>query len=338
MRVLDRAQGRIPKPWRTVVDWLVTIAVATAFVLTCEAQVAKPYRIPSPSMEPTLHCAKPTEFCQGQFSDRVIANRIAYRLGDPKRGQIVVFRTPEAAQRCGLSDGGSTFVKRIIGLPGELISERDGTIFVNGEPSRGAVHRSDAARSRNRPVAPSCAGPLLRTRRQPDPLLRLPHLGNGASWQLDRPCDAHVLAAQPRVAPLARRPRETGMEAAGIEPASAVAPNRASTSVVRASSHPTAGSRTTCRRASHPEVSRFGRLALPPRQARFLAPNSGSRAQPGSTSPDLASTRRRVRVRSCSHLLLCRLIYEANRRPRLATLPENRPRRNLIAPVCVLRV
>jgi len=42
------------------------------------------------------------------------------------------------------------------------------------------------------------------------------------------------------------------MEAAGIEPASAVAPNRASTSVVRASSHPTAGSRTTCRRASHP--------------------------------------------------------------------------------------
>ena len=128
------------------------------------------------------------------------------------------------------------------------------------------------------------------------------------------------------------------MEAAGIEPASAVAPNRASTSVVRASSHPTAGSRTTCRRASHPEVSRSGRLALPRRRARFLAPNSGSRAQPGSTSPDLASTRRRVRVRSCSHLLLCRLIYEANRRPRLATLPENRPRRNLIAPVCVLRV
>jgi signal peptidase I len=63
----------------------------------------------------------------------VIANRIAYRLGDPKRGQIVVFRTPEAAQQCGLSDGGSTFVKRIIGLPGDLVSERDGTIYIDGD-------------------------------------------------------------------------------------------------------------------------------------------------------------------------------------------------------------
>jgi hypothetical protein len=45
--------------------------------------------------------------------------------------------------------------------------------------------------------------------------------------------------------------------------------------------------------------------------------------------------RRRVRVRSCSHLLLCRLFYEADRRPRLAARPENRPRRDLVAPVCV---
>jgi hypothetical protein len=81
-------------------------------------------------------------------------------------------------------------------------------------------------------------------------------------------------------------------------------------------------------------MSRSGRLALPRRRARLLAPNSGSRAQPGSTSPYLASARRRVRVRSCSHLLWCRWISEANRRPRLAALPENRPRRDLVAPVC----
>jgi signal peptidase I len=133
VRVLDRAQGRIPQPWRTIVDWLVTIAVAVAFVLTFEAQVAKPYRIPSPSMEPTLHCARPVAYCQGRFSDRVIANRLAYRFGDPKRGQIVVFNAPRGAERCGLGDGGSTFVKRIVGLPGELISERKGTIFVDGK-------------------------------------------------------------------------------------------------------------------------------------------------------------------------------------------------------------
>lgn len=132
MKVLDRAQGRIPQPWRTIVDWLVTIALAIAFVLAFEAQVAKPYRIPSPSMEPTLHCAKPVAFCQGRFNDRVIANRLAYRFADPKREQIVVFEAPTAAKRCGPGDGGSTFVKRIIGLPGERVSERDGVVFVNG--------------------------------------------------------------------------------------------------------------------------------------------------------------------------------------------------------------
>ncbi|HJR94683.1 MAG TPA: signal peptidase I [Gaiellaceae bacterium] len=133
MKVLDRTQSRIPQPWRTLVDWFVTVALAVAFVLTFQAQVAKPYRIPSPSMEPTLHCAKPVDFCQGRSSDRVIANRLAYRFADPKRGQIVVFRAPEAARRCGQSDGGSTFVKRIVGLPGELVSEREGIIYINGD-------------------------------------------------------------------------------------------------------------------------------------------------------------------------------------------------------------
>jgi signal peptidase I len=132
MRALDRAQGRIPQPWRTVVDWLVTIAVAIALVLAFQAQVAKPYVIPSPSMEPTLHCARPVAHCQGRFNDRVIANRLAYRFGDPERGQIVVFTTPGTAERCGRGDGASTFVKRIVGLPGEQISERNGTIFVDG--------------------------------------------------------------------------------------------------------------------------------------------------------------------------------------------------------------
>ena len=132
MKVLDRAQSRIPQPWRTIVDWFVTVAAAVAVVLIFQAQVAKPYQIPSPSMEPTLHCAKPADFCQGRFSDRVIANRLAYRFGEPKRGQIVVFRAPETVQRCGLSDEGSTFVKRIIGLPGELVSEHDGVIHING--------------------------------------------------------------------------------------------------------------------------------------------------------------------------------------------------------------
>jgi signal peptidase I len=133
VKILDRAQSRIPQPWRTIVDWLVTIAVAVAFILTFQAEVAKPYRIPTPSMEPTLHCAKPVAHCEGRFSDRVIANRLAFRFRDPERGEIVVFEAPAAAESCGVGDGGSAFVKRIVGLPGERVSERDGAIYINGD-------------------------------------------------------------------------------------------------------------------------------------------------------------------------------------------------------------
>ena len=92
MKVLDRAQGRIPQPWRAVIDWIITIAVAIAFVLAFEAEVAKPYRIPSPSMEPTLH-GQTGRLLSGQVQRRD-ADRLAYRFGDPECGQIVVFKAP----------------------------------------------------------------------------------------------------------------------------------------------------------------------------------------------------------------------------------------------------
>jgi len=133
MRYFDRATSRIPQPWRSILDWGLTIAFAIAFLLAFEAEVAKPYRIPSASMEPTLHCAKPGPECLGSFNDRIIANRLAYDFGAPERGQVVVFKTPPAAGICGTGDGGKTFVKRLIGLPGEQVSERDGTIFINGK-------------------------------------------------------------------------------------------------------------------------------------------------------------------------------------------------------------
>ncbi len=63
MRVLDPATSRLPLPLRTTVDWLATLVVAIAVVLTFEAEVAKPFRVPTSSMEPTLHCAKPGDGC-----------------------------------------------------------------------------------------------------------------------------------------------------------------------------------------------------------------------------------------------------------------------------------
>ena len=100
MGVLRRTRSRIPHDWLKVFDWVGTIVCAIAFVLIFQAEVAKPYRIPSSSMEPTLHCARPGAFCLGRFSDRVIVNRLAYRFGSPKRGQIVVFEAPGAAAKC----------------------------------------------------------------------------------------------------------------------------------------------------------------------------------------------------------------------------------------------
>ena len=130
--IADRLFGRLPRPWRRVLDWVLTIAVAVALVLVFEAEVAKPYRVPSSSMEPTLHCAKPASGCRARYSDRVIALRIVYRFRDPHRGETAVFHAPAAAADCGES-GSLIFIKRVIGLPGEAVSERNGFVFVNGK-------------------------------------------------------------------------------------------------------------------------------------------------------------------------------------------------------------
>ena len=56
---VDRLTGRLPRAWRIAIDWVVTIVGAIAIVLAIKAWVVNPYRIPSSSMEPTLHCARP---------------------------------------------------------------------------------------------------------------------------------------------------------------------------------------------------------------------------------------------------------------------------------------
>jgi signal peptidase I len=115
---------------RRVVEWVVTIVVAVGAVLAVKAWVVNPYRIPSPSMEPTLHCARPEFGCEGASSDRVLANRFIYHFRDPRRGEIVVFHAPKLATR---ECTGGIFVKRVIGLPGEVWSERNGYTYIDGK-------------------------------------------------------------------------------------------------------------------------------------------------------------------------------------------------------------
>ena len=127
---IERLFPNMPHGWRVAIDWVVTIAGAVAIVLAIKAWVVNPYRIPSSSMEPTLHCALPATGCEAKTSDRVLACRFCYHLHSPRRGDIVVFKTPPLAkQECG-SEG--TFVKRLIGLPGDVWEERNGYVYIDG--------------------------------------------------------------------------------------------------------------------------------------------------------------------------------------------------------------
>jgi signal peptidase I len=84
------------------------------------------YREPSSSMEPALHCAKPGAGCLGGADDKFAV----LKIGGWGRGDIVVFDTPPAAvARCRIA---GKYVKRVIGLPGDTVRERNGVVSVDG--------------------------------------------------------------------------------------------------------------------------------------------------------------------------------------------------------------
>ena len=117
---------------RKVLEWLVTLAASAAVVLGFEVEVAQPFRVPTSSMEPTLECARNVADvgCTGSFNDRVLVAKVVYRFRDPERGEIAVFNAPaEAGKLCG---EGGVYLKRVIGLPGDVVSEQDGTVYING--------------------------------------------------------------------------------------------------------------------------------------------------------------------------------------------------------------
>ncbi len=102
---------RRPPLWREVVETLLLALVA--FVLLRLA--VQNYRVEGPSMEPTLN--------DGQF---LLVNKLAYRFGKPQRGDVIVFRYPHDPKR--------SFIKRVIGLPGDQLEIVDGELQINGSP------------------------------------------------------------------------------------------------------------------------------------------------------------------------------------------------------------
>lgn len=99
------------------------VALGLAFVI--QSAIAKPYEIPTGSMIPTI-----------EAHDRVIANRLIYRFRDIRRGDVIVFSPTKAAIRvCGQASANVPFVKRVIGIPGDVVEVRkNGPTLVNGKP------------------------------------------------------------------------------------------------------------------------------------------------------------------------------------------------------------
>jgi len=113
------------EPW--LVDLSRSFFPVLAIVLVLRSFLVEPFQIPSGSMLPTL-----------EVGDFILVNKYAYGLrlpvagtkvvsmGDPERGDVMVFRYPE--------DGSTNYIKRVIGLPGDRVRYRDKQLFINDEP------------------------------------------------------------------------------------------------------------------------------------------------------------------------------------------------------------
>ena len=116
-----RAGRAGPSTKRRAFEWLVIVAVALIVAVGMRVFVVQTFFIPSGSMIPTL-----------QIGDRILVNKLAYRLHGVGRGDIVVFKAPpKVATACETDD--TDLVKRVIGLPGETISDKNGTVYIDGK-------------------------------------------------------------------------------------------------------------------------------------------------------------------------------------------------------------
>ena len=164
---------------RIVVVILITVGiVAGAFY-----GLTKRYQVPTRAMEPTL--AK---------GDKVAVFRFWSTFSSPERKNVVVFAAPPSAKaQCGAS---GNQVERVIGLPGETVSEQTGQVLIDGKPLKESYVK--AARRDSQTGLARTARAVLPHGGQPQGGVRLAHVRVGAEKRHRGPGRAYLLAAQPR--------------------------------------------------------------------------------------------------------------------------------------------
>jgi signal peptidase I len=126
--------ARDPKAKEPVlVEYCRSFFPVIAFVLVLRSFVAEPFRIPSDSMMPTLLDGDFILVSKFAYGIKLpVINRQIIEVGEPRRGDVVVFRYPGLGPDDPLRN--QDYIKRVIGLPGDRIVVRDRRIFVNDEP------------------------------------------------------------------------------------------------------------------------------------------------------------------------------------------------------------
>jgi len=101
-----------PSAWKTIREWVQVIVIALVISLPIRFFIAEPFVVNGASMDPT--------FSTGQF---LIVDRVTYRFEKPSRGDVIIFQYP--------GDPSIYYIKRVIGLPGETVSIKDGHVFIS---------------------------------------------------------------------------------------------------------------------------------------------------------------------------------------------------------------
>ncbi len=100
---------------KSVLREIVETVVLTLVIFFLIQLVVRNFRVVGTSMEPNLHT--------GEY---LIVDKISYRLSSPQRGDVIVFEPPVSAE--------GDYVKRVIGLPGDLVAIQNGQVVINGQP------------------------------------------------------------------------------------------------------------------------------------------------------------------------------------------------------------